>query len=474
MGCKRLDTDFFSSLEVVHRKKKGYRNFFCINYYPFGLTHKGYNTEKRGRTHKYGYGGKEENQELGLEWLDFSARNYDAALGRWMNIDPLADQMRRHSPYNYAFDNPIYFIDPDGMMPQGPPGNDPPNKRGLEVKFTVGVGKTFGVHAELFGLDAGFLIDRGTATTEMSTLTGTTRSRTEGFAVEAIGVSFKKTTATDISKVKTDTDGIGLQHVPEQTVNSEQTKTTESGIFFASTETETKESGTISVPEKSTLVTTKGVTIPATSQATFSSETKFNGNGNVRETDKRGKIGIGAQIDVGVRLGIEVNYVGEPGESINDGVPVCFIAGTKISMSDGSLKNIENIKKGQLVKSYNLQNKKIENKEVLITEISSSNIFIEITFNDGTKNINTLTHPYYIKHKGWASFDEKTAKQKYGVTVAKLKEGDTVFKLKTEKVTELKINKIEVIKENKRTYNLSNVKDNHNFFANGILVHNRS
>jgi len=87
------------------------------NYYPFGLKHKGYNNVVNGVDHPYGFGGKEEQNELGLGWLDVTARNYDPALGRWMNLDPLAEDMRRHSPYNYAFDNPIYFMDYDGMEP---------------------------------------------------------------------------------------------------------------------------------------------------------------------------------------------------------------------------------------------------------------------------------------------------------------------------------------------------------------------
>jgi RHS repeat-associated protein len=90
------------------------------NYYPFGLKHEGYNGSINGTDHKYGFGGKEENKELDLEWLDFGARNYDPSIGRWMNLDPLAEMMRRHSPYNYAFDNPIYFTDPDGMYPISP------------------------------------------------------------------------------------------------------------------------------------------------------------------------------------------------------------------------------------------------------------------------------------------------------------------------------------------------------------------
>jgi len=121
MGCLKLDIERGSQLRLIHSKKgqKPLKN--TGSYYPFGLEQLGYNRTVDGGddwARNWRFGGKEYNGEHGLNWYDVSARNYDPAIGRWMNIDPLAEAMRRHSPYNYAFDNPIFFVDPDGMQPQ--------------------------------------------------------------------------------------------------------------------------------------------------------------------------------------------------------------------------------------------------------------------------------------------------------------------------------------------------------------------
>ena len=82
------------------------------HYYPFGGVF-----ANTGNVQPYKYNGKELDTQKGLNWYDYGARHYDAMLGRWLVVDPLAEKMSPWSPYAYCYNNPIKFVDEEGEVP---------------------------------------------------------------------------------------------------------------------------------------------------------------------------------------------------------------------------------------------------------------------------------------------------------------------------------------------------------------------
>ena len=80
------------------------------HYYPFGGVF-----ASTGNVQPYKYNGKELDTKKGLNWYDYGARHYDAALGRWLVVDPLAEKYYSTSAYGYCLNNPIKYVDPNGL-----------------------------------------------------------------------------------------------------------------------------------------------------------------------------------------------------------------------------------------------------------------------------------------------------------------------------------------------------------------------
>jgi RHS repeat-associated protein len=117
-------TDHLGNVRISYTQNPSTKALIILdenNYYPFGLKHTPYNAIAPAPEYKYKYNGKElQDENIGgnqLNLYDFGARNYDPALGRWMNVDPLAEKFPAWSPYSFCFDNPLKFIDLDGKEP---------------------------------------------------------------------------------------------------------------------------------------------------------------------------------------------------------------------------------------------------------------------------------------------------------------------------------------------------------------------
>ncbi len=63
----------------------------------------------------YKFSSKELDEESGINWYYFGARYYDPVIGRWLSVDPLSTTSPSLTPYHYVRNNPLFFLDPDGI-----------------------------------------------------------------------------------------------------------------------------------------------------------------------------------------------------------------------------------------------------------------------------------------------------------------------------------------------------------------------
>ena len=119
LGSTRATIDIVGSVIESH------------DYYPFGLQMPGRDYLAASVRTKELFTGKERYTETGLDY--FGARYYDASIGRWLSVDPLAEKYPSLSPYNYVANNPLSSFDPNGEYIV----NASRNKRNGSIRVTA-------------------------------------------------------------------------------------------------------------------------------------------------------------------------------------------------------------------------------------------------------------------------------------------------------------------------------------------------
>jgi RHS repeat-associated protein len=112
------------------------------DYYVFGAPQTG----RAGGEYRYGFNGKENDKEVkGIEGShqDYGMRMYDPRVGRFFSADPLKISYPYYTPYQFAGNDPINYIDLDGAEKQEPSNGSNSGGLGSKIKnffahFTYG------------------------------------------------------------------------------------------------------------------------------------------------------------------------------------------------------------------------------------------------------------------------------------------------------------------------------------------------
>ena len=156
------------------------------------------------------------------------------------------------------------------------------------------------------------------------------------------------------------------------------------------------------------------------------------------------------------------------------GATLCFVAGTKVTMADGTEKNIEEIEIGDEVKSWNAVTNEFESNKVtkLISPIHDD--MVVLTW-EHTSVKSTFDHPFWsVVDNDWASYKPELTKERYEFcNIEQLVVGNKGLFLTDDGVIESELISIEEDMGEVQTY-IFELDNNNTFFANGIATHNKS
>lgn len=151
----------------------------------------------------------------------------------------------------------------------------------------------------------------------------------------------------------------------------------------------------------------------------------------------------------------------------------CFVAGTKVLMGDGTEKNIEDIIEGDIVTSFNETTLQNESKVVTGLRQPVHSTMVKYHFANGGDVSCTYDHPIYVGGYQIASITPAVTNDRYNIpdkVAIQIAVGDTIHLSNGTTTTIESIEDLPMM--DYQTY-LITVADNHNFYANNILVHNK-
>ncbi|MBS1681925.1 MAG: hypothetical protein JST48_09450 [Bacteroidetes bacterium] len=126
---------YFDDFKVTHTKSPVVQT---DDYYPFGLAFNSYSREN-STPNKFKFQGQEHIYDLGLNWDSFKWRNHQPDIGRFFNIDPLAEKYLYNSPYAFSENKVTSHVELEGLEAVKPPtpGEQSRRQKNAELSFLI-------------------------------------------------------------------------------------------------------------------------------------------------------------------------------------------------------------------------------------------------------------------------------------------------------------------------------------------------